>query len=94
MPADELRRRQSQQPGVPPSWRKLTLASACMQVAALATDSKTNKEEAEQMLGAVAEREKALRRDQADLQEARERLQREHATLVQVRGALHGERGV
>jgi hypothetical protein len=50
----------------------------------LSAESAAHKASAEQMLSAVADREKQLQRDQADLQEARERLQREHTALVQV----------
>ena len=50
----------------------------------MAEEAAANRASAEQMLASVADREKQLQRDQADLQEARERLQKEHAALVQV----------
>ena len=54
----------------------------------MADEAAANRASAEQMLAGVADREKQLQRDQADLQEARERLQKEHAALMQVSARL------
>ena len=58
------------------------------QVSKVAEEAAANRASAEQMLASVADREKQLQRDQADLQEARERLQKEHAALMQVSARL------